>query len=223
MHITDTYTYTYVYPLDLAQEMDGLFGPTDTASTGNPLSPMEMAPNTTSQTEVPKSTSLTNSINKMESLTHVDAHGKASMVDVSTKPSSTRVAIASGRVMLGHDAFQLVSNNQISKGDVLAVAKIAGIQGAKQTGSLIPLCHNILLTNVQVNLELDDEQNAVKITSEASSVGMTGVEMEALTAVSIAALTVYDMCKAVSKDISISDIQLEAKKGGKSGDWCRTK
>jgi cyclic pyranopterin phosphate synthase len=175
------------------------------------------------QMEVMNSTSSTNSCNKTKPLSHVDAHGKASMVDVSSKPSSTRVAIASGKVRLGPDAFQLVSKNQLSKGDVLAVAKIAGIQGAKQTGNLIPLCHNIMLTNVQVNLELNKEENVVEITSEVSSVGTTGVEMEALTAVSVAALTVYDMCKAVSKDVVISDIQLDSKKGGKSGDWCRNK
>eukprot|EP00250_Pteridium_aquilinum_P022044 c25290_g1_i1 orf=240-1043(+) len=155
-------------------------------------------------------------------LSHVDAHGKASMVNVSEKFSSKRVAVASGKVLLGPTAFSLVSSNQISKGDVLTVAKIAGICGAKQTGGLIPLCHNISLSNVQVNLELDEQESSVIIKAEVTAVGVTGVEMEALTAVSVAALTIYDMCKAVSKHITISDIQLESKMGGKSGNWLRS-
>ncbi|KAH7434027.1 hypothetical protein KP509_07G097600 [Ceratopteris richardii] len=144
------------------------------------------------------------------------------MVNVSDKPSTTRVATASGKVLLGPVAFPLVSSNQISKGDVLTVAKIAGICGAKQTGNLIPLCHNIALSNAKVQLELDARDKSVLIKAEVSAVGVTGVEMEALTAVSVAALTIYDMCKAVSKHISICNIQLESKKGGKSGNWCRS-
>lgn len=156
-------------------------------------------------------------------LSHVDIQGKASMVNVSEKPSSKRVAVASGKVCLGPTAFALVSANQMSKGDVLTVAKIAGICGAKQTGNLIPLCHNISLSNIQVNLELDEQEHSVHINAEVVATGVTGVEMEALTAVSVAALTIYDMCKAVSKHVTISNIQLESKMGGKSGDWCRTK
>ncbi|CAL8471602.1 g11144 [Coccomyxa elongata] len=143
------------------------------------------------------------------------------MVDVGQKASSSRVAVASGRVHLGYEAFSLVQANQMQKGDVVTVAQLAGIMGAKQTSLLIPLCHNIPLSKVGVNLRLDPENNSVSITGEASTTGQTGVEMEALTAVSVAALTVYDMCKAVSKDICITDIRLEAKSGGQSGTYER--
>lgn len=158
---------------------------------------------------------------KVSSLSHVDAAGKASMVNVVNKTDSERVAVASGKVFLGSEAFSLVAANNIAKGDVLTVAKIAGIHGAKQTSSLIPLCHNILLSGVDVTLTLDSELHAVDIRAKATASGPTGVEMEALTAVSIAGLTVYDMCKAVSKYIRISTVQLESKTGGKSGDWFR--
>ncbi|KAL3692287.1 hypothetical protein R1sor_005938 [Riccia sorocarpa] len=154
-------------------------------------------------------------------LTHVDGSGKASMVNVAEKAETKRVAVASGRVFLGPKAFELVAENNIAKGDVLTVAKIAGIQGAKQTSNLIPLCHNILLSGVDVSTSLNEELHAVDIRAEATATGPTGVEMEALTAVSVASLTVYDMCKAVSKDIQISNVQLESKTGGKSGDWYR--
>jgi cyclic pyranopterin phosphate synthase len=154
-------------------------------------------------------------------LSHVDVTGKATMVNVSMKSDTRRVAVASGRVHLGAHVFSLVTANSISKGDVLTVAKIAGIMGAKQTGDLIPLCHNLLLSGVDLSLSLNEGLHAVDIEAKVMTVGPTGVEMEALTAVSIASLTVYDMCKAVSKDIKISDIQLESKTGGKSGDWCR--
>lgn len=159
----------------------------------------------------------------VDSLSHVDAHGNASMVNVSEKAFSKREAVATGKVLLGRTVFGLVRANQIAKGDVLAVARIAGICGAKQTGNLIPLCHNIALSNVQVNLKLDEEENAVDIRAQVSAIGPTGVEMEALTAVSVAALTVYDMCKAVSKHVKVNSVQLESKTGGKSGDWCRNK
>lgn len=153
-------------------------------------------------------------------LSHVDAMGKATMVNVAMKNDTRRVAVASGRVHLGAHAFSLVAANSISKGDVLMVAKIAGIMGAKQTGDLIPLCHNLLLSGVDLSLSLNEGLHAVDIEAKVITVGPTGVEMEALTAVSIASLTIYDMCKAVSKDIKISDIQLASKTGGKS-DWCR--
>jgi cyclic pyranopterin phosphate synthase len=143
------------------------------------------------------------------------------MVDVSPKQDSERVAIASCRVLLGQKAFNLVSSNQIAKGDVLTVAKIAGITGAKQTSHLIPLCHNINLSHVRVDLTLNEEDSSVVIEGEATTNGKTGVEMEAMTAVAIAGLTVYDMCKAASKDISITDICLQHKSGGKSGNWSR--
>ncbi|OMO77566.1 hypothetical protein CCACVL1_14961 [Corchorus capsularis] len=157
------------------------------------------------------------------SLTHVGSKGKAQMVDVSPKGNSFRTAIASCKVNLGKKVFDLVLANQMAKGDVLSVAKIAGINGAKHTSSLIPLCHNITLTHVRVDLRLNPEDFSVDIEGEAASTGKTGVEMEAMTAVSVAGLTVYDMCKAASKDIQITDIRLELKTGGKSGYWCREK
>ncbi|CAN0900745.1 Cyclic pyranopterin monophosphate synthase, mitochondrial [Linum grandiflorum] len=154
-------------------------------------------------------------------LTHIDRKGEAQMVDVSPKDSTKRIAVASCKVMLGRKVFDMVLANQIAKGDVLTVAKIAGINGAKQTSTLIPLCHNIVLSHVRVDLKLNHEDHSVDIEGEAASTGKTGVEMEALTAVSTAGLTVYDMCKAASKDIQIMNIQLERKTGGKSGDWSR--
>ncbi|XP_002965500.2 uncharacterized protein LOC9655413 [Selaginella moellendorffii] len=160
---------------------------------------------------------------RSSSLTHFDSSGKASMVDVSHKMDTKRNAVASGRVLLGPDVFHLVAANKIAKGDVLTVAKIAGIQAAKQTATLIPLCHTIALSSVDVMMALDEEASCVEVTAEASSVGPTGVEMEALTAVSVACLTVYDMCKAASKAIQISGIELVSKSGGKSGDWHREK
>ncbi|XP_030966329.1 cyclic pyranopterin monophosphate synthase, mitochondrial [Quercus lobata] len=156
-------------------------------------------------------------------LTHIGSTGEAQMVDVSLKESSKRTAIARCKVILGKKVFDLVLANQMAKGDVLSVAKIAGISGAKHTSSLIPLCHNITLTNVRVDLTLKPEDFSVDIEGEAASTGKTGVEMEAMTAVTIAGLTVYDMCKAASKDIQISDVRLEHKTGGKSGDWYREK
>ncbi|PPD68324.1 hypothetical protein GOBAR_DD34798 [Gossypium barbadense] len=154
-------------------------------------------------------------------LTHVGSTGKAQMVDVSPKETSSRTAIASCKVVLGKKVFDLVLANQMAKGDVLTVAKIAGINGAKHTSTLIPLCHNITLAHVRVDLRLDPEDFSVEIEGEAASTGKTGVEMEAMTAVSIAGLTVYDMCKAASKDIQVTDIRLERKTGGKTGYWCR--
>ncbi|KAK7270141.1 hypothetical protein RIF29_23067 [Crotalaria pallida] len=152
-------------------------------------------------------------------LTHTGHSGEAQMVDVSPKENSKRIAIANCKVLLGKKVFDLVLANQMAKGDVLTVAKIAGITAAKQTSSLIPLCHNISLTHVQVDLRLNHEDFSVTIEGEAATTGKTGVEMEAMTAVSVAGLTVYDMCKAASKDIVITDIRLKHKSGGKSGDW----
>ncbi|KAL4361396.1 hypothetical protein GQ457_04G030640 [Hibiscus cannabinus] len=158
---------------------------------------------------------------KAPGLSHVGSTGKAQMVDVSPKENSSRTATASCKVLLGEKVFDLVLANQMAKGDVLTMAKIAGINGAKHTSTLIPLCHNITLSHVRVDLRLNPEDFSVDIEGEAASTGKTGVEMEAMTAVSIAGLTVYDMCKAASKDIQITDIQLESKTGGKSGYWCR--
>ncbi|KAE8728898.1 Cyclic pyranopterin monophosphate synthase accessory protein [Hibiscus syriacus] len=158
---------------------------------------------------------------KAPGLTHVSSTEKAQMVDVSPKENSSRTAIASCKLLLGKKVFDLVLANQMAKGDVLTVAKIAGINGAKHTSTLIPLCHNIALANVSVDLRLNPEDFSVDIKGEAASTGKTGVEMESMTAVSITGLTVYDMCKAASKDIQITDIRLERKTGGKSGYWCR--
>lgn len=156
-------------------------------------------------------------------LTHIGGKGEAEMVDVSPKEISKRVAVASCKVILGRKVFDLVSANQMAKGDVLSVARIAGISGAKHTSKLIPLCHNIILTHVRVDLKLNPIDFSVDIEGEAASTGKTGVEMEAMTAVTVAGLTVYDMCKAASKDIQITDVRLECKTGGKSGEWSREK
>jgi len=139
-------------------------------------------------------------------LSHIDSEGHARMVDVGYKPDQQRVAIAEGRILLQPDTIRLIRENLIKKGDVLTVAEIAGIQAAKNTFSLIPLCHNINLTSVKVHTELNDQ--GVTIRSEARCTGKTGVEMEALTGVSVALLTVYDMCKAVDKEMRIEGIHL---------------
>jgi len=155
-------------------------------------------------------------------LSHVDNQGCAQMVDVGAKAESKRLAVATAVVNLGAEAFHLLKENKISKGNVLTVAQLAGIMASKQTPNLIPLCHNIHITHAEVNLELNEDKFAVNITGSVNSVGRTGVEMESLTAVTVAALTVYDMCKAVSHDIVISDIKLLKKVGGKSGDYAAT-
>lgn len=152
-------------------------------------------------------------------MTHVTAAGKAQMVYVGEKAESRRVAIACGYVQTTEHAISLIKANTISKGDVLAVARIAGIMASKQTSMLIPLCHNIVLSKVSLDLQLHDMEPKVMIEATAECVGRTGVEMEALTAVSTAALTVYDMLKAVDKHMMISGIQITSKTGGKSGDW----
>lgn len=153
------------------------------------------------------------------SLTHVDPQGGVRMVDISAKPDTVRTAVASGTVLLGEDAFQRVKENDIRKGDVLTVAQIAGIMGSKQTSKLIPLCHDVTIDGVDIDLALNEDLHAVEIRAYTKTIGSTGVEMEALTAVSITALTVYDMCKSVSKDIRITDVQLLAKTGGQSGNY----
>lgn len=159
----------------------------------------------------------------MSSFTHLDENGKARMVDVTEKPDTERTAIASGEILLSDEIFEKIKNNEIAKGDVLTAAKIAGIQAAKKTYELIPLCHNIFISNVGLSLELKEENKSVLITAEAKTVSKTGVEMEALTAVSVAALTVFDMCKAISKSMVITDIKVLRKSGGKSGDYKRGK
>lgn len=194
---------------ELNKEMESIFGESPSSSPSGSSPPQQPAQPTYGAGDA------------QPVLTHVDSSGQAKMVDVSPKQDSKRVAIASCRVLLGQKAFNLVASNQIAKGDVLSVAKIAGITGAKQTSNLIPLCHNINLSHVRVDLTLNEEDSSVVIEGEATTSGKTGVEMEAMTAVAIAGLTVYDMCKAASKDICITDICLQRKSGGKSGSWSR--
>ncbi|MDA3859826.1 MAG: cyclic pyranopterin monophosphate synthase MoaC [Melioribacteraceae bacterium] len=155
----------------------------------------------------------------MNTLSHIDKSGKALMVDVTEKSSTVRTAEAFGKVILGEKVFNLVAENNISKGDVLTTAKIAGISAAKKCSELIPLCHNIFISKVDVKLELNENDFSVEIFSFAKTTSQTGIEMEALTATSIAALTVYDMCKGVDKSIEIKNIHLLSKTGGKSGDY----
>lgn len=153
----------------------------------------------------------------MASLTHFDAAGNAVMVDVSTKDETERIATATGSVIMQPETVRLIAEGGMKKGDVLSIARLAGIMGAKKTPELIPLCHPLALTSVKVDLKVDDKRNAVDITATCRLNGRTGVEMEALTAVSIAALTVYDMCKAVDRSMQVTDIRLTHKSGGKSG------
>ena len=157
----------------------------------------------------------------MAGFTHFDKEGKARMVDVSDKAETERSATAQGSVIMQPATLALIKEGGVKKGDVLSVARLAGIMGAKKTPDLIPLCHPLALTSVQVDLTLDEARNAVDITATCKLVGKTGVEMEALTAVSVAALTVYDMCKAVDKGMQIVDIRLTHKSGGKSGTYER--
>ena len=157
----------------------------------------------------------------MNDFTHFNENGRAKMVDVSEKSETSRTAVAAGRVRMDHETFELVKTGGMKKGDVLGAAQIAGIMAAKRTPDLIPMCHTLLLSGVDMAFELNDADCAVDITATVRCQGVTGVEMEALTAVSVAALTVYDMCKAVQKDMEITDIRLLSKSGGKSGDYHR--
>ena len=156
-----------------------------------------------------------------KSFTHLDADGKAHMVDVGGKASSKRVARAQARVFMSAETLTMIDDGSHKKGDVLSVARIAGIQAAKQCSQLIPLCHPLMLTSVTVDLELDAEAGCVAIEAVCRLFGKTGVEMEALTAASVSALTVYDMCKAVDKEMVISDVTLLEKSGGRSGHYKR--
>ena len=155
----------------------------------------------------------------MSSLTHFDAQGQAHMVDVGAKAATKRVAVATGRIEMKPETLALVASGTAKKGDVLGVARSAGIMAAKKTHELIPLCHPIALTRVALEFELRDADNAVECTATAETVGQTGVEMEALTAVQVALLTVYDMCKAVDRGMTINGVRLLEKHGGKSGDY----
>ena len=157
----------------------------------------------------------------MTRLSHVNESGSARMVDVAAKPDSSRAALATGSITMARETFEAIRENRIAKGDVLSVARIAGIMAAKRTADLIPLCHPIALTNAAVDLELDSSLPGVRVSASAATVGKTGVEMEALTAVATALLTIYDMAKAMDRGMIIGEIALVEKSGGQSGDWKR--
>ena len=162
----------------------------------------------------------------MSDLTHFDKDGNAIMVDVSDKPVTTRVAVATGKIYVCQEIFERIQKHEIAKGDVLGVARLAGIMAAKRTSELIPLCHPLPLTKCEVNFELKETENTlyyIVVTCLAKTDGKTGVEMEALTGVQIALLTIYDMCKAVDKSMVITDVHLLSKSGGKSGDFLWSK
>ena len=157
----------------------------------------------------------------MDKFTHFDDDGKAVMVDITEKNVTERTAVATGEIVMNSETLEAVKKGNIKKGDVLGVARIAAIMAAKQTQSLIPMCHNILLTNAKIEFSFDDEGNKILIKSTVKTTGKTGVEMEALTMVSIAGLTIYDMCKSMDKSMVIGEIRLVEKHGGKSGDWIK--
>lgn len=152
-------------------------------------------------------------------LTHFDNKGNAVMVDVSNKNETERIAIATGTVKASSETIELIKSGQIGKGDVLGVARVAGIMAMKNTSNLIPMCHPVMITASSIDFEIDSENNEIRITATSKVVHKTGVEMEALTGVSIAALTIYDMCKAVDKRMVIGDVHLVKKLGGKSGEF----
>lgn len=158
----------------------------------------------------------------MSDFSHFNENGRARMVDVSAKSDTKRTAVAAGRVLVNRETFDLIRSGGLKKGDVLTTAQIGGIMGAKRTSDLIPMCHPILISGVDLDFQMNETDLAVEITATVSCTGATGVEMEALTAVSVAALTVYDMCKAVQRDIVIDNIRLLRKSGGKSGDFVRS-
>ena len=153
----------------------------------------------------------------MEKLTHIDEAGRPRMVDITKKPDTHREAVAKGVVRMQAATLKLLKKDKMAKGDVLTVAQLAGIMATKQTPNLIPLCHPILIGDIKIEFSMDEENNTVEITTTVESVGKTGVEMEALTATAVTALTIYDMCKAVDRGIKIENIRLIRKSGGKSG------
>ncbi len=157
----------------------------------------------------------------MKELSHVDPAGEARMVDVSDKPETRRLARAAGAITMARETYEAINENRIAKGDVLSVARIAGIMAAKRTSELIPLCHPIALTDVAVELQLDAALPGVRVNTTAATVGKTGVEMEALTAAAAALLTIYDMAKGIDRAMTIGDISVIEKSGGRSGDWKR--
>ena len=157
----------------------------------------------------------------MQDFTHFNEQGRAKMVNVGEKPESVRTAVAAGRVLVNEATFALIKSGGMKKGDVLTVAQVAGVMGAKRTPELIPMCHPVLIDGIDLALSLDEARCSVEIRAAVSCAGRTGVEMEALCAVSAAARTVYDMCKAVQKDMVIADIRLVSKTGGVHGDFQR--
>ncbi|MFQ5486653.1 MAG: cyclic pyranopterin monophosphate synthase MoaC [Desulfobacterales bacterium] len=159
----------------------------------------------------------------MASFTHIDKEGRVRMVDVTEKSSSVRVAIAQGIIAMNPDTFERIQNKSVKKGNVLETARIAGVLAAKKTADLIPMCHPLNITHVSVDFFTDDAKKSIRIESVVRIVGQTGVEMEALTAVTVAALTIYDMCKSYDRRMYISDIFLLKKSGGKSGTFIREK
>lgn len=156
----------------------------------------------------------------MTNFTHFNANGEAHMVDVGDKQSSHRVAIASGRIAMQTTTLQLIQDGGHKKGDVLGIARVAAIMAAKKTSDLIPLCHPLMLTRIEISFDYVDD-NTVSCTAQVETRGQTGVEMEALTAVQVGLLTIYDMCKAIDRGMTMTEIGLEKKSGGKSGDWHR--
>lgn len=156
-----------------------------------------------------------------QKLTHFDAKGNAVMVDVSEKGITDRTAVASGRIRVNKEVMKAVLSGTVEKGDVLGVARVAGIMAVKQTSHLIPMCHTLLITKCGIDFEIDEERSEIKAVCTAKVEGKTGVEMEALTGVSVALLTIYNMCKAIDKRMELGEIHLETKSGGKSGDFVR--
>lgn len=157
----------------------------------------------------------------MGELTHIDENGRPRMVDVGAKDDTERRAVARGSIYMAKETLERIKSGDVAKGDVLSVAQTVGIMAAKRTSDLIPMCHNIFITGVEMDFVIDDEKFAIHIEAAASTVGKTGIEMESLTAVSVAALTIYDMCKAIDRGMEITDIRLMKKEGGKSGTWKR--
>jgi molybdenum cofactor biosynthesis protein MoaC len=155
----------------------------------------------------------------MSELTHIDENGRPRMVDVGEKEDTKRVAVAKGSIYMKPETLQRIMNGSMAKGDVLSVAQTAGIMAAKNTASAIPMCHNIMITGIEMNFITDEENSAVHIEACANTIGKTGIEMESLHAVAVAALTIYDMCKAIDRGMRITDIRLVRKSGGKSGDF----
>tara|TARA_B100001123_G_scaffold229677_1_gene258331 strand:- start:358 stop:843 length:486 start_codon:yes stop_codon:yes gene_type:complete len=158
----------------------------------------------------------------MSKLTHFDEHGRAHMVDVGEKPTSARRAVAEGRIAMSQTTLELILSGDHKKGDVIGIARVAGIMAAKRTPDLIPLCHPLALTRIEIECQPDSNKSDVYCRATVETRGKTGVEMEALTAVQITLLTIYDMCKAIDRGMSMSQIQLIEKSGGKSGNWKRT-